>query len=172
MRTPRERSPSLSWPRSSSCRPASPRLAWLTSVISRRLSERWAGNTTPNPADQAAPAAQLTLIRTLAREHHTYPAPTDQPAASAQPAEPAGTRALPTVIVGVRPDRGAGRGRALDVTAGPPLNGDLSTPIPGRAAVPPGGPTGIFPSTPTQRRTMLRSSSPAAAGVLRVSGSH
>jgi hypothetical protein len=41
-------------------------------------------HTYPAPTNQAARAAQLALIRTLAREHHAYPAPSDQPPTAAQ----------------------------------------------------------------------------------------
>jgi hypothetical protein len=55
-------------------------------------------HTYPAPLDQQAQAAQRTLARTLAREYHTYPAPDD----SQQPANPrqaAQRRTLSTLAV-------------------------------------------------------------------------
>jgi hypothetical protein len=41
-------------------------------------------HTYPTPTNQAAWAARLALIRTLAREHHAYPTSSDQAATAAQ----------------------------------------------------------------------------------------
>jgi WD40 repeat protein len=47
---------------------------------------------------RAATPAQLALAKTLAREHHAYPAPTGQKSTDTQPTEPSGASPLPAPV--------------------------------------------------------------------------
>jgi hypothetical protein len=81
--------------------PAGVAQAGVADEPSQQVQERTLArehHTTPAPTDPAVQAAELALVRTLAREQGAYPAPTGQQSANTQPTEASGPAMLFAVV--------------------------------------------------------------------------